>query len=267
MPILPKGSFLNVAILLSTIILANATEFLDLGNWRRPLFATLLLISIVVSSRTRSWATLGCTLLLFSLHFYGLVVPHWFHAFPVFGFLLPFLFTSALLLAFPPTRDYFAWFSRGEIDRTSVVMVILTSVFSVALLILWAFWTKNLGYGEVFVRAFGASPRWQIFTVFIPAFALANAFAEEVVFRGLIQESLSRVFNNPYLVLILQASAFAAAHFSGGFPNGYLGYLMTFGYAMMLGYLRQRTKGILAPYIAHVIADTTIAGLLVYLAT
>lgn len=260
-------SRLNCLILLAAIALANATEFYDIGSWRRPLFATLLLISIVVGSQTRSWATLGCTLLLFSLHFYGLVVPHWFHALPVFGFLLPFLFTSAILLAFPPTRDYFGWFSRGKIDRTSVVMLILTSVFSVAALILWAFWTNNLGYGAVFVKAFGATPRWQIFTVFIPAFALANAFAEEVVFRGLIQESLSRVFRNTYLVLILQASAFAAAHFSGGFPNGYLGYLMTFVYAMMLGYLRKRSNGILAPYVAHVIADTTIAGLLVYLAT
>jgi membrane protease YdiL (CAAX protease family) len=50
-------------------------------------------------------------------------------------------------------------------------------------------------------------------------------------------------------------------------PERAVGYLMTFGYAMMLGYLRQRTKGILAPYIAHIIADTTIAGLLVYLGT
>jgi membrane protease YdiL (CAAX protease family) len=213
----------NAALLIAAIALANATEFYDIGSWRRPLFATLLLISIVVSSRTKSWASLGCTLLLFSLHFYGLVVPHWFHAIPVFGFLLPFLFTSAILLTFSPTRDYFPWFSRGKIDRASKVLIVLTSVLSVGALILWAFWTNNLGYGAVFVKAFGPTPRWQIFTVFIPAFALANAFAEEVVFRGLIQESLSRVFRNTYLVLILQASAFAAAHFSGGFPNGYVG--------------------------------------------
>ncbi|MGE0631753.1 MAG: hypothetical protein AB7O96_05070 [Pseudobdellovibrionaceae bacterium] len=38
---------------------------------------------------------------------------------------------------------------------------------------------------------------------------------------------------------------------------------MVFGYGIALGYLRYRTNGMLAPYIAHVIADLTIATFLV----
>ena len=85
-----------------------------------------------------------------------------------------------------------------------------------------------------------------------------NAFAEEVVYRGVMQEALSRVFKQKSIVLVLQASTFAAIHFAVGFPNGFLGYLMVFVYGFVLGYLRVRTNGMLAPYLAHVIADLAI---------
>jgi membrane protease YdiL (CAAX protease family) len=51
-----------------------------------------------------------------------------------------------------------------------------------------------------------------------------------------------------------------------GFPNGAIGYGMAFGYALVLGYLRLRTDGLLAPVAAHVIADLTIGFILVTLA-
>ena len=65
-------------------------------------------------------------------------------------------------------------------------------------------------------------------------------------------------------VVTLQASAFAAAHVLLGFPNGRLGYLMVFVYGTMLGYLRVRSKGMLAPYLTHVLADLTIGYFLCF---
>ena len=62
---------------------------------------------------------------------------------------------------------------------------------------------------------------------------------------------------------MLQAGAFAAVHFGVGFPNGLFGYAMVLVYGLALGLLRHRTKGMLAPYLAHVIADLTIGYFLV----
>jgi membrane protease YdiL (CAAX protease family) len=182
--------------------------------------------------------------------------------------LLPFFGTSIVLIFLSrlvPHEKFFDWLSFGKINRFSRFLIILTSILSTAALIAWAFWTNHLGLGEQFVRGFGDASKLLIFGVYIPAFALLNAFAEEMVYRGFIQESLSRVFSNPLVILVFQASAFAAAHFRGGFPNGWTGYGMVFIYGSMLGFLRMRTRGMLAPYIAHVIADYAIALLLVYL--
>lgn len=108
------------------------------------------------------------------------------------------------------------------------------------------------------VQGFSRFPKSLIFGLGVPLFALVNAFAEEVIFRGIMQGALSRAFRRQCLVVILQASAFAAFHFAGGFPNGYIGYLMTFIYGLMLGYLRERSQGLLAPFSAHVMADLAI---------
>ena len=97
-------------------------------------------------------------------------------------------------------------------------------------------------------------PNWAIVVVGIPALVLVNAFAEEVVYRGVLQEALHHVIGMAIRVVTLQASAFAAAHVLLGFPNGRLGYLMVFVYGTMLGYLRVRSKGMLAPYLTHVLA-------------
>ncbi len=112
-------------------------------------------------------------------------------------------------------------------------------------------------------QAFLTYPLWIVLALAIPAFAFVNAFAEEVVYRGILQESLSNTFAAQPLVFLLQGSAFAAIHFASGFPNGFMGYGMVLIYGLMLGYLRWRTKGILAPYIAHVVADLCIGYFLI----
>ncbi|SUC07642.1 membrane-associated CAAX amino terminal protease [Proteus mirabilis] len=56
-------------------------------------------------------------------------------------------------------------------------------------------------------------PQW------LPAFMLANIFfvslAEEALFRGAIQQSLSR-YLSPYLALFITAILFGLVHFAGG---------------------------------------------------
>lgn len=97
----------------------------------------------------------------------------------------------------------------------------------------------------------------------VPVFALLNALAEEGIYRGVLQEALDRATGGTTLVLFIQASAYAAAHYAGGFPNGLNGYLMALAYGVALGFIRQWTGGMLGPFLAHFMADLTIGYILV----
>ena len=61
------------------------------------------------------------------------------------------------------------------------------------------------------------------------------------------------------------ALAFGIAHFNG-VPNGIVGVVMAGCWGLILAYLRHRTGGMLATYLAHLVADTTIIAVLLPLA-
>jgi uncharacterized protein len=98
----------------------------------------------------------------------------------------------------------------------------------------------------------------------IPAFAIANAITEEAVFRGaLLLTALMESSRRPWLASIVQAASIAAAHYEIGFPNGPAGYWMVFGYALLLGLLRLRTVGLMAPIAAHIVVDLVIGYIVI----
>jgi uncharacterized protein len=169
-----------------------------------------------------------------------------------------FFMSTAIIACFKPARMTLSWVRIGTLDRVALFWLSLTSILSVAALLLWAWQADFLGMGAQLTKGFATYPRWLILGPGIPFFALVNALNEEVIYRGVLQEALLRVFKKTLLVLILQASAFSAAHYAMGFPNGPIGYGMVFVWGVMLGYLRIRTNGMLAPYVAHVVADLTI---------
>jgi hypothetical protein len=90
-------------------------------------------------------------------------------------------------------------------------------------------------------------------------FAGLNALGEEWVWRGVFQARLQRLFP-PVAAVALQAASFGAAH-AHGFPRGAVGVALAGGWAVLLGLLRRRAGGLLAPFLAHVVADATIAAL------
>ncbi|WP_437542468.1 type II CAAX endopeptidase family protein [Sorangium sp. So ce367] len=92
-------------------------------------------------------------------------------------------------------------------------------------------------------------------------FALFNALLEEAVFRLVFLGSLDAVTTSGWTAVLVQAAAFGLLHLSG-FPSGAVGVGLAAIYAVMLGVLRRRAGGLLAPYVAHVAADLTIFALL-----
>jgi membrane protease YdiL (CAAX protease family) len=61
--------------------------------------------------------------------------------------------------------------------------------------------------------------------------------------------------------LVLQAVAFGALHVTG-FPRGWVGVALATIYGLMMGAVRRRSGGMLAPWIAHVLTDVVIVGII-----
>ena len=73
--------------------------------------------------------------------------------------------------------------------------------------------------------------------------------------------SLYAVTTSGRTAVLVQAAAFGLLHLSG-FPGGAVGVGLAAVYGVMLGVLRRRAGGLLAPYVAHVAADLTVFVLL-----
>ena len=244
-------------------LLISLNVFWDLSFLFRVVTVAFLFVTIV----SRSWDLVPCALLFFFLYVGAYFFPSGVWHLPAGGFLAALLLTFLVLLPTNLFRSGFAWFRRGSLDQITLALVVITSLFAAVALGLWAMWTDYLGIGSSMIKSTRGTPTWLLLGVGVPGFALLNAFAEEAVYRGFLQEALRRRFPRQLLlVLALQASAFAAAHYFSGFPNGKMGYLMTFTYAMMLGYLRERAEGMLAPFLTHFTADVVIGILLFLLA-
>jgi uncharacterized protein len=94
------------------------------------------------------------------------------------------------------------------------------------------------------------------------AFAISNALFEEWIWRGIFQARLSELFPASMAIGIV-AISFGIAH-TYGFPRGPTGVALASTWALMLGVLRMRAKGLRAPVLAHFVADITIAQLLIF---
>ncbi len=91
-------------------------------------------------------------------------------------------------------------------------------------------------------------------------FSLLNAAVEEIVFRGVLLSALTDVLGVGVAV-ILQAVAFGVLHLHG-VPSGPVGMVMAGAWGLLLGVMRVRSRGLLAPYVTHIAADATIVLLM-----
>lgn len=260
----PKRLKLGDYLFLATLLWISFATFLETTS-------VLYLLSVLFFAFTlkvRDWQKMPAAILIFFLYVAAPFYPSLVWQIPTAAFLVPLTLTLALILAVPQLRKNLMWIRLGEIDPVTAILVVSTGLISAIALVFWAIWTDYLGIGAAMMEDYQHIPRWFLLLLGIPFFSFINAFAEEMVYRGVLQTALEESFpENPAFVIVLQATAFAAAHFAVGFPNGVWGYLMTFLYALVLGYLKFRSRGMLAPYLTHVIADFVIGITLFLLVT
>jgi len=187
---------------------------------------------------------------------------HWARIWPPFwpfGPLAPLVAYGLIAAAVPRLRRGVGWLRRGEFDTTVWWLVGITVVGSSVGLLLWYFILHpDLSH------FLGSIPDWHPALLALGGlgFSLLNAAVEEGIFRGVVMQALEAAFGPGILALIVQALAFGAIHFIG-IPNGWLGVGMAAVYGGMLGFIRRRSGGMLAPFAAHVVADVVIFAILV----
>ena len=151
-----------------------------------------------------------------------------------------------------------AWLRRGSTTWELPLLMVTTIVVTAAALVAW----QRLVDGRLppdYVEAAAGRPLWLLLVGGV-GFSLVNAAVEEAVFRGVLQTALERV-DGPVVAVVVQAAAFGLLHVVG-VPAGAVGAVMAGTWGLLLGVMRWRTRGILAPYVAHVAADATIVCML-----
>lgn len=159
-----------------------------------------------------------------------------------------------LQLLAPPLKKLALKFPIGRLDVKIIIYSLAIIIISTAALIAWQELTKP-DLHALIATAVKIDHKDLVPTIL--AFPVFNALAEELMFRWILWDGLAELARVPIAILIIQAVIFGLCHYHG-FPNGWLGVVLAFCYGLMLGFIRHKSNGLLAPIVTHIFADATI---------
>jgi len=172
----------------------------------------------------------------------------------------PLLAYASLVALIPPLRRSVTWLRVGRLDRWTVAATVGIIVASSTTLVFWFYWERPSV--PVYLERLPDLPPIPALVVVLGVyFAVVNATLEEVIWRGVLMEGLCAELG-PLAGLAAQAAVFGVMHYHG-FPSGVPGVVLASIFGAMLGWLRLRSQGLLAPIIAHIFADATIFVLII----
>jgi membrane protease YdiL (CAAX protease family) len=136
------------------------------------------------------------------------------------------------------------------------LLVLVITVVSGAALMFWnVICSPDLGPNRANIPSM---PLW-LLPLAAVAFALINSAVEEAIFRGIFLQALDSSIGVGAIPLVIQAMLFGWLHYSTlGCPKGLLGVAMASFYGLLLGFLRYRARGMLAPWLAHTGTDMAV---------
>ncbi len=164
-----------------------------------------------------------------------------------------------LVLFVPRLRCSLSWLRVGTLSARAVSVTL--GFMALAALVLVAFHLTV----HPDIREFRAAFPFEAFGNVVIAgvlFVIINATAEELVFRGVLFDALQSQWSG-WFTLIATALLFGFGHLRG-YPSGLLGACLAALFGFIVGALRLWTGGLALPIVAHMGADATIYGILVY---
>jgi membrane protease YdiL (CAAX protease family) len=164
-----------------------------------------------------------------------------------------------LVACVPPIRRSLVWLRVGRVSTSTVLATVGIMIIAASVLLL--FHSK-------------AHPDLRSYREFLPldslggvvpagvVFVTLNATMEELVFRGVLFDSLQSQWGK-WGTLLGTALLFGLGHLHG-YPPGEFGACLATLFGFVLGLLRHWTGGLLLPIVAHMGADATIYCILVF---
>ncbi len=159
-------------------------------------------------------------------------------------------------------RPIIPWWQRGTLGKEVIFLCLATTVVAGTALLGWYLF-KNPDINDLIDSFLPEAAPWMLVIGGV-LFSMLNAFVEEFAFRGVLTFGLESHLGK-YIALAIQAVAFGTYHING-FPRGAFGVVLAAIYGIMIGVVRLRSKGMLAPWIAHVFTDIIIVCIVIFLA-
>lgn len=246
----PRSSWFGGVILISiiTALAVAQSRVGSLNTWE--VRATILMLPLAIASK--SIYTIHLNLFVIFYFLMGLF-PHFSNN--PFNYLTPLILYAYAVVLIPVLRGAVGWLRVGQFDAKIWMLLVAIIVVSGVALTAWVH--ESSPDLSRYSRLLPKLPLWPTL-VYGLAFSAFNAAREEIIWRGIMMEALDSAFGAGILSEVIQALSFGVAHYQSGFPNGIEGSSMAFAYGLMLGTIRRKSRGMLACWIAHVAADSTI---------
>jgi hypothetical protein len=251
----PERSSLSGSLIICISLVAFCVAVVTPGGsvWTAGLFVLLTLLSVVAG---------GGQALALSLFFLAItaapLISSLFRDWP-FRLLIPLSAYVLIAILVPKLRRTLVWHRPGYLGKDTVVLVAAAAAVSGIALYCW----EHALHPDLSRHLAYIPPVPFRFYPFLGlGFAVLNAALEEAAFRGIVMQSTDSAFGPGVLSLLLQAGLFGAMHFLQGFPRGAWGFGMAFVFGIMLGHIRRKSRGMLAPWLAHVCADLVVFAIL-----
>ena len=178
----------------------------------------------------------------------------------------PISFIVPLIVYFALMRFYrlsVSWLRRGVVTGPTWALLLATILSTGVSLVAWVALAQPRLDDII-----GGIPHVHpgLFWVGALTFSLVNALWEEFIFKGVMWESLEALSLSSWQINLMQTLLFGVIHYKG-FPRGLLGVFMAAVFGFVMGLLRQWSRGMLAPILAHFFADLAICGVCYWMVT
>jgi len=226
-------------------------------QFHEPLFnflTAIALFGITIYFNRQNFALFGPSLFFFMAYLTGLLPVAKLGLF----FVIPLVIYLVIMALYKRLKEKSQFFVLGKPGRNTWILGIVTVIVSSAALYIWI---QVTGPDLSDITAMMPKTGMGMLLLLGAIFAIGNSIVEESIYRGILYNSLKLFVDNRWIVILIQAAIFGLAHWQG-FPRGVSGVALALIYGLLLGTIRHRSHGLLAPIIVHTAADFTIYLLL-----
>lgn len=162
-------------------------------------------------------------------------------------YFLPVVFFTLIIATRPQVKQTIDWWRKDQFSPKTRWLMLLAILTASA--IMFVYLKLNTASIDRFLDMLPEGGLGFIVSMGL-LYAALNGIVEEYIFRGMIWNGLGKIFTHHRVIIGVQAAIFGLSHY-WGLPGGWSGVLLTFFFAIFLGYIRHKTQGLWGCIIVH----------------